>query len=199
MADLRERKKAALRTTIVRAAIGLFVERGYDAVGVEEIADASMCSRSTFNRYFGSKEDVLFPAAPEVVAGLQDALDEAGHTDDRWSTARTAVTGQLQRFFATLDPDLRVTCMRLWFTEPVPRRRYLELAYEFEEVLKRYFAVGLPDDAATHMRTQVLASAMVGALRSILHATIESGTDPADLADMAFGMIEARIPNTEMP
>ena len=67
MADLRARKKAALRATIVRSAINLFVERGYDAVGVEDIAASSMCSRSTFNRYFGSKDDVLFPGAPEVV------------------------------------------------------------------------------------------------------------------------------------
>src|ERR1700752_1319825 len=103
MADLRERKKAALRATIVRSAVDLFVERGYEAVGVEEIAEASMCSRSTFNRYFGTKEDVLFPGAVDVIAGLQRALDTAPPADYRWLVARQAVTTQLERFFDTFD------------------------------------------------------------------------------------------------
>ncbi|WAJ43413.1 helix-turn-helix domain containing protein [Mycobacterium sp. Aquia_216] len=39
----------------------LFTQHGYDSVGMEEIAHASMCSRSTLNRHFGAEEDVLFP------------------------------------------------------------------------------------------------------------------------------------------
>jgi AcrR family transcriptional regulator len=194
MSALRERKKAALRTTIVRSAVDLFVQRGYDSVGMEEIASASMCSRSTLNRYFGTKEEVLFPAVSEVIEGLRNALDSAARTDDRWTTARNAVTMQLGQFFENFDPDLRVTIMRLWFTEPVPRRRYLEIAHEWEEILKAYFARGLPDNPTTHLQTQVLASAMVSALRAVLHAAIETGDDISTLADAAFGMLEAGLP-----
>jgi AcrR family transcriptional regulator len=193
MSALRERKKAALRATIVRSAVELFVQRGYNSVGMEEIAHASMCSRSTLNRYFGTKEDVLFPAVPEVVEGLRRALGGA-KKGDRWTVAREAVTTQLGQFFENFEPDLRVTIMRLWFTEPAPRRRYLEIAYEWEEILKGYFAAGLPDDPSAHLRTQVLASAMVSALRAVLHAAIETGDDISRLADAAFGMLEAGLP-----
>lgn len=196
MSALRERKKAALRERVVRSAVELFVQHGYDAVGMEDIAHASMCSRSTLNRYFGSKEDVLFPAVPEVVDGLRRALDEAGNAGDRWATARAAVTTQLGEFFEHFDPDLRVTIMQLWFVEPAPRRRYLAIAYEWEQILKTYFAAGLPDDSTTHLQTQMHASAMVSALRAVLHAAIESGDDIADLADAAFGMLEAGLPST---
>jgi AcrR family transcriptional regulator len=194
MSALRERKKAALRATIVRSAVELFVQRGYDSVGMEEIAYASMCSRSTLNRYFGTKEDVLFPAVSEVVEGLRRALGGAAKTGDRWAVAREAVTTQLRQFFENFEPDLRVTIMRLWFTEPAPRRRYLETAHEWEEILKDYFAAGLPDNPSTHLRTQVLASAMVSALRAVLHAAIETGDDISKLADTAFGMLEAGLP-----
>lgn len=194
MSLLRERKKAALRATIVRSAVELFVQRGYDSVGMEEIAHASMCSRSTLNRYFGSKEDVLFPAVSEVIDGLRHALDAAPRKGDRWTIAREAVTAQLEQFFENFEPDLRVTIMRLWFTEPVPRRRYLEIAHEWEEILKSYFAAGLPDNPTTHLRTQVLASAMASALRAVLHAAIETGDDIPNLADAAFGMLEAGLP-----
>jgi AcrR family transcriptional regulator len=194
MSALRERKKAALRATIVRSAVELFVQRGYDSVGMEEIAHASMCSRSTLNRYFGTKEDVLFPAVPEVVEGLRCALDVAASTGDRWLIAREAVTTQLGQFFENFEPDLRATIMRLWFTEPAPRRRYLEIAHEWEEILKAYFAAGLPDNPKAHLRAQVLASAMASALRAVLHAAIETGDDITNLADAAFGMLEAGLP-----
>jgi AcrR family transcriptional regulator len=199
MSALRERKKAALRATIVRSAVELFVQRGYDSVGMEEIAYASMCSRSTLNRYFGTKEDVLFPAVAEVVDGLRCALDSVPSTGDRWTIAREAVTTQLGQFFENFEPDLRVTIMRLWFTEPAPRRRYLEIAYEWEEILKVYFAAGLPDNPKTHLHTQVLASAMVSALRAVLHAAIETGDDITNLADAAFGMLEAGLPAALRP
>jgi AcrR family transcriptional regulator len=199
MSALRERKKAALSATIVRSAVELFEQRGYDSVGMEEIAYASMCSRSTLNRYFGTKEDVLFPAVPEVVDGLRHALDGAPRKGDRWAIARAAVTAQLEQFFENFEPDLRVPIMRLWFTEAVPRRRYLEIAHEWEEILKGYFAAGLPNNANTHLRTQVLASAMASALRAVLHAAIETGDDVASLADAAFGMLEAGLPGAPAP
>jgi AcrR family transcriptional regulator len=199
MSALRERKKAALRATIVRSAVELFVRRGYDSVGMEEIAHASMCSRSTLNRYFGTKEDVLFPAVPEIVEGLRSALDVAAGAGDRWLIARAAVTTQLGQFFENFEPELRVTIMRLWFTEPAPRRRYLEIAHEWEEILKSYFAAGLPDNPRTHLRTQVLASAMASALRAVLHAAIETGDDITNLADAAFGMLEAGLPGALPP
>jgi AcrR family transcriptional regulator len=87
MSALRERKKAALRATIVRSAVELFVERGYDSVGMEEIAYASMCSRSTLNRYFGTKEDVLFVVGAHLHGDLRARLvaavshDAAAHRE----------------------------------------------------------------------------------------------------------------------
>ncbi|ORW23291.1 hypothetical protein AWC19_12095 [Mycobacterium palustre] len=183
----------------MRSAVELFVQRGYDSVGMEEIAHASMCSRSTLNRYFGTKEDVLFPAVPEVVEGLRRALDSAAKKGDRWTIAREALTTQLGQFFENFEPDLRATIMRLWFTEPSPRRRYLEIAYEWEEILKPFFSAGLPNNPETHLRTQVLASAMVSALRAVLHAAIESGDDISTLADTAFGMLEDGLPTALRP
>jgi hypothetical protein len=57
---------------------------------------------------------------------------------------RAAVTTRLGQFFENFEPDQRVTIMRLWFTESAPRRRYLEITYEWEEILKGYFAFSGP-------------------------------------------------------
>src|SRR4028118_903010 len=89
---LREQKKEALRNTLVRNAIELFGEHGYEHVGLDEIVAASMCSRSTFHRYFGTKEDLLFPTAADQLTTLEATLAAAPAGEDPWQFARAAVT-----------------------------------------------------------------------------------------------------------
>lgn len=56
------------RERLERAALALFVERGYDATTVAEIADRAGLTKSTFFRHFADKREVLF--------GGQDILTE---------------------------------------------------------------------------------------------------------------------------
>ncbi|MBY9080216.1 TetR family transcriptional regulator [Paenibacillus sp. HN-1] len=56
---LRERKKIKTRATIQENAMRLFREQGYQATTVEQIAEASEISPSTFFRYFSTKEAVV--------------------------------------------------------------------------------------------------------------------------------------------
>src|SRR6266568_8011907 len=83
-ASLRERKKEQTRVDIVRAAVKLFRERGYETTTVDDIVDAANYSRSTFFRYFGSKEDVLFGSLPELLEGIRGTLSEVPAAADAW-------------------------------------------------------------------------------------------------------------------
>ncbi|HEX8977845.1 MAG TPA: TetR family transcriptional regulator [Solirubrobacteraceae bacterium] len=56
---LRERKKAKTRAAIQAAALELFERHGYEATTVDQIAELSEVSQSTFFRYFRTKEDVV--------------------------------------------------------------------------------------------------------------------------------------------
>jgi AcrR family transcriptional regulator len=193
VADLRERKKAVLRRTIVRTAVELFTERGFDAVSVDEIAAASMCSRSTFNRYFGTKEDVLFPGAGEITIGLSAALKLADADAGPWLQARACLAEQLTTFVSNIDADLRERCFLLWTQESAPRRRYLEFAFEWERILVDYFVGRAGEGVDARIRCRLAASAMVAALRTALHGTIEFGQDPGAVIDQAFAMLEAGL------
>jgi AcrR family transcriptional regulator len=67
---LRERKKQQTRRLLAETARQLFIERGFDAVTVAEIAHAANVSEPTVFNYFPRKEDLVFSG----LEGFEDAL-----------------------------------------------------------------------------------------------------------------------------
>jgi AcrR family transcriptional regulator len=55
----RERKKTQLRQRIIDTAIKMFRERGYDNTRIDDINESLDISRTTFFRYFPSKDMIL--------------------------------------------------------------------------------------------------------------------------------------------
>ncbi|MEU4794735.1 TetR family transcriptional regulator [Streptomyces sp. NPDC023327] len=72
----RERKKAATRRAIADAALRLFLERGYDDVGIREIADAADVSTTTLFKHFPVKEALVLDEDAEQEARLLAAVRE---------------------------------------------------------------------------------------------------------------------------
>jgi AcrR family transcriptional regulator len=70
----RERKKAATRRAIADAALHLFLERGYDDVGIREIADRADVSTTTLFKHFPVKEALVFDEDAEQEAQLLAAV-----------------------------------------------------------------------------------------------------------------------------
>ena len=56
---LRECKKATTMHRIQAVALDLFERHGFDAVSIEQVADAAEVSPSTVYRYFGTKEGLV--------------------------------------------------------------------------------------------------------------------------------------------
>jgi AcrR family transcriptional regulator len=67
---------------LVKAAITLFDEQGYDATTIAEIAEAAGLTKRTFFRYFTDKREVLFGGAHELqehwIGGIEAAPPGAG-------------------------------------------------------------------------------------------------------------------------
>ena len=72
----RERKKAEVRARISDVATGLFLERGFDAVSVSEVAEAADVARPTVFAHFPRKEDMLFDRYPEAEALVVAAIND---------------------------------------------------------------------------------------------------------------------------
>ncbi|MFE9723084.1 TetR/AcrR family transcriptional regulator [Streptomyces sp. NPDC005794] len=67
---LRERKKRQTRQHLSDVATWLFVERGFDAVTIAEIAEAAEVSVNTVYNYFPAKEDLFLDRSRGVVDRL---------------------------------------------------------------------------------------------------------------------------------
>lgn len=65
---LVERKQRRARQRIVEAADELFARRGFDGVSVSDIAARAEVGRTSFFRYFGDKQEVVFAREHEVLA-----------------------------------------------------------------------------------------------------------------------------------
>lgn len=96
MAGWRERKKQITRDGIVRAAMDLFLEHGYDATPVASIAEASMVSPATFFIYFPTKEDVVFADQRERTEAVAELLQSRGEDESLRQLVRRALDQVLQ-------------------------------------------------------------------------------------------------------
>jgi AcrR family transcriptional regulator len=65
------------RERLERAALALFVEHGYDATTVAEIADRAGLTKSTFFRHFADKREVLFGGQDILASLFSDAIRAA--------------------------------------------------------------------------------------------------------------------------
>ncbi|MFI2641785.1 TetR/AcrR family transcriptional regulator [Streptomyces sp. NPDC018610] len=102
----RERKKAATRQAIADAALRLFLERGYDDVGIREIADAADVSTTTLFKHFPVKEALVFDEDADQEARLLAAVRERPTGQSVPAALREHA---LRHRMATADSDPRFT------------------------------------------------------------------------------------------
>jgi AcrR family transcriptional regulator len=75
---LRERKKRLMRQQLSDTATEMFLERGFDAVRVTEIAEACGVSEKTVFNYFPTKESLILDHPDTALTALRADLAEPG-------------------------------------------------------------------------------------------------------------------------
>jgi AcrR family transcriptional regulator len=85
---LRERTRRAVRKELQTVAIGLFLQQGFEATTVEQIAEAAGLSRRSFHRYFATKDDVLTAALEDSGATIAAGIASRPASDGPWRALR---------------------------------------------------------------------------------------------------------------
>ena len=138
---LRARKKALTQNLLREAALRLFTERGFAAVSVDEIATSADVSRSTFFRYFGSKEAVLFDEIDETGDVFLKHLNARPPNETPWQAFERALVATSEPNQANVQRDQQQRMLdELLRTDPALHGRRLALVERWTDVLAVVFA-----------------------------------------------------------
>jgi AcrR family transcriptional regulator len=162
------------RGRLERAALALFVEHGYDATTVAQIADRAGLTKSTFFRHFADKREVLFGGQDMLTELFSDAVRTAPPS----ATTVGCLAAALESAAAAFTPDRH---------DLAPQRRAVIAAnseLQERELLKR----------------ARLASAMADALR-VRGADDTTARLAAEMGVLAFSTAYARwaAPDNRQP
>jgi AcrR family transcriptional regulator len=162
------------RERLERAALALFVEHGYDATTVAQIADRAGLTKSTFFRHFADKREVLFGGQDMLTELFSDAVRTAPPS----ATTAGCLAAALESAAGAFTPDRH---------DLAPQRRAVIAAnseLQERELLKR----------------ARLASAMAEALR-VRGADDTTARLAAEMGVLAFSTAYARwaAPDNRQP
>ena len=168
----RERKKLEARRRIFDAAFELFLEKGFAATTVEEIATRADVAKGTVFNYFPRKTSFLAALAEDWTARIEEELGPVS----QWTGSTPDKLTRMFRFLADLgarNPDLA----RLAFFESL---RYMHAMVEHrlaeEEPVQRFQAmtrllVRTGQDAG-EIRTDMRPDDVASLVESAFHRTL---------------------------
>lgn len=180
---IRARKRRETRDRITEAALNLFLERGFEATTVEQIAAAADVSARSFFHYFPTKEDVVSAWQDAFGARLAEAVAMRPKGE---KLARVVEEAMLASIAASANPR-GIAIDRLVRTTPALSARD---AFKYER-LERTLADALIKRTARKrdvFEARLLAMAAIGALRLGSEAwhVEQPNADPASPRGKAF-------------
>ncbi|MCM2411371.1 TetR/AcrR family transcriptional regulator [Streptomyces sp. RKAG290] len=92
---LWDRTRQLAAQEILRTALRLFSQQGYEATTIAQIAREAGVSQRTLFRYFGTKEDLVGGSQDEFVALMTETVREQPEEADVWEALRTAFKAAL--------------------------------------------------------------------------------------------------------
>ncbi len=185
----RERKKQLVHDELSRRAFALFAERGFDRVSVEDITEAADVSRTTFFRYFPTKEDVLVQWMRAVGEETAAALLARPRDEPPLVALRTALL-TLARVYAS-DTERAELVEQLRRGSPTVRAAHRDKVAQWEDLLAAALAERTGSSAERDLAPRLLARLAMAAVTAAqdTRAAGERVGDVLPLLDEALSAI----------
>jgi AcrR family transcriptional regulator len=199
---LRERKKRLTRQHISDVATWMFIDRGFDAVRVAEVAAEAGVSEKTVFNYFPTKESLVFDQEEETVRSIRAALTRRGPD----ASPTEAIVGFIEEETANFDalPEeyrpLFRAFLRLVDETPALQAAHRRLAARMVDVARRALAESAgvdPRDPEPSVAAQALM-ALWDVQSDSRERHIRAGTPMDGLRDAVLGDVRraARLLDT---
>ncbi|MDZ4766648.1 MAG: TetR/AcrR family transcriptional regulator [Chloroflexota bacterium] len=195
MTETRKLDRRIVRTrhALRDALMGLIVEKGYESITIQDIADRADVNRATFYLHYKDKDDLLYKSMESVY----NELVEHEHIFDLDAIQR----GDFESMKVTSDWDhlaAHKAFYRVLLSERgsasfiVKVRRYLATLMR-DEILRCF----IPPGAKTRIPLEIIAYACAGAQIGVMSWWLENDSPytPKEMADMLFDTLTFGITN----
>lgn len=195
MAGLRERKKEQTRRRIAEVALRLFDERGYDAVTVNEIAEAAGVAKVTLFNYFPTKDCLVTEGVKDDLAAIVSGRPEGCEPLEALRRAYLAMAAE-----STGGMDVESLLARVRVISSSPALMGAMHAVRMGERYELATALRDADPGGDDLRAQLMAgqiTAAVTTLQEVFFHRIaagepleEAGRRLAHDVELAFDLLE---------
>lgn len=192
MTSTRDIARAAVRDRLAQVAVDLFCREGFDQVTSSEVAAAAGVSRSTFLRYFGSKEEAVMSAFEPDCETAAATLRARPADEDDWTALRHAMG-------AFIEPSHdnsaeRLARARLIAESSALRARRLEMMARWRDILAGILAERAGRQGELGIGFQVATAAAIDCLTIAVErwTQLDGRAYLADLLDEAFAALALR-------
>lgn len=193
----RDRNRRQRTEALLQAALALFLERGLEAVTVDDIAREAGMAKGNFYRYFKDKDDLVDALFEPIVGELRDAMRRC--SDD---LARARSREELYSAYDALARSLgqvalpRLEVLRLYLQERrspgvgarIPIRR---LADRINEAALKLTRIAVDNGLLRVKDARISAYAVVGAVEELLLAVLQERLDapPSEIVDTLISLV----------
>lgn len=185
----RDIARTAVRAELAQVAFDLFRRQGFDNVTLDDLAAAADVSRSTFLRYFGSKEEAVLGAFDATGERIAAALRARPAAEGDWTALRHAMDTVVELYHQ--DPAKALALANLVRDTPSLCARRLEKQHAWCPAMVQALAERTDPPQPLTLALQVRAAAAVDCLNTAVDCwTASDGRlDLINLLDEAFAAL----------
>nr|WP_267713941.1 helix-turn-helix domain-containing protein [Streptomyces sp. CoH17] len=153
-------------------AVRMFVERGYDATTVADIAEAAGVAPMTVYRHFPTKEDLVLvdqngPLVAEHIAATSPAQPLVRRIGSALVAAAATLTGDARPDDPATGDTFLLARLQLMISTPALRARHLDSHYALQQAIVDALADDASDPDAA-FRARAAAGACLAAMHTAL-------------------------------
>ncbi|MCB0219646.1 MAG: TetR/AcrR family transcriptional regulator [Chrysiogenetes bacterium] len=181
------------RDELLRAAMKVFAEKGYQQTSVADILEGAGVARGTFYRYFDSKKDCFSQALDKFIARIRGPIRELDMSRPLAEpelielyrrVAGLMVSDPLDREFS------RVVLAEASGSEREFRRKLLKFYEEVTEMTAGFLRAAMESGRARKLDPETTARCILGMVKEVVLTWAERSDDRQELLPMVMTVME---------
>jgi AcrR family transcriptional regulator len=151
------------RQRILKGAVKLFSDKGYDATGVAEICEISDVSKGAFYHHFPSKQTIFLQLLQEWLSGLDAEMTRTVELADDVPAALLSMAGEMKQVFSAADGRVQLF-LEFWQQarrDPIVWKEFIAPYHRYQEFFAKIIQKGIDEGSLRPIDPRAAGQALV--------------------------------------